>query len=452
MSGSLEQWVNLFKIDNFVEDEITSEHRLGRFKVKVTLKNGEAEYLKVRLVAEGSDNIEYSDSEKRRNINFKLVKTQPIMTSGDAETELEQEFWLPAAGGNKYKIEAMYKGDVKATSKVIESRRKLFYQIITMRGLTIPSDFSGFEDEYWNEAKKYYIKLKNIGTAEIDRIENIGSRSDSNALKESAKAVYSGQDYDFGSAGSYCVAVIFTDHLAVKDAGKTLRWNYNGSISKTTNRNLTIRYASPGQAVGNHYLWRDLVTGEGPNISATFTDHTGAEHDVTSDISLGPVEVGSSGIKKLIFSPANLPDSFFEDASNSGFLSITFDAVNRMRAGLALGDNVIVICTRAWWRDTPSSKMLDVMVHELGHKIGMVSDGTGKKPDATSKQYTGQGHVGSHCSNGYSYDAGTSTWSNGAGDKCVMYGSTNGVRAFCGECEAPVRKADCDVKWSSIAD
>ena len=81
----------------------------------------------------------------------------------------------------------------------------------------------------------------------------------------------------------------------------------------------------------------------------------------------------------------------------------------------------------------------------------MVADGTGKKVDRTSKQYINQRHRGSHCSNGYNYDAATSVWSNGAGTKCVMYGSTNGVRAFCDVCEPAVRKTDCDVEWGSIA-
>jgi len=447
------QWVNLIKTDTYVEDEITSEHRIGRFKVKCKFSNATSELVRLRIVAEGGDNTTYTTAEERRNLNYKLVKTQPIMTTGDSESEIEQDFWLPASGGNKYKVEAMHNGNVVATSQIIETRRKLYYQIVTMTGLTIPGSFSAFEDEYWNEAKKYYIKLKNIGNAEISPIENIGSNADTTLLRQRVRAVYD-RSYDYGTPGSlktFTTAIVFTDHLAVKDAGMRLRWRVRGNLVKGSSKNLTIEYAAAGQARRKHYLWRDLVTGEGPNISASFTDHTGASHNITADVSLGAVEVGASGICKLVVDTSNFPDSFFTDAANTGFIRVTFDAVNRMRAGIALGDNVIVICTKAWWRNTPTAKMLDVMVHELGHKVGMVSDGTGKKVDSTAKQYTGQGHRGSHCSNGYSYDAATRAWSNGGGTKCVMYGSTNGVREFCDVCEPAVRKTDCDVEWGSIA-
>jgi len=447
------QWVNLIKHDTYVEDEITSQHRIGRFKVRCTFSNAASELVRLRIVAEGGDNTIYSTAEERRNLNYKLVKTQPIMTTGESESEIEQDFWLPAAGGNQYKVEAMHNGSVVATSQIIETRRKLYYQIITMTGLTIPSSFSDFEDEFWNEAKKYYIKLKNIGNAEIAPIENIGSNADKAVLRTRVRAVYD-RTYDYGTPGSlktFTTSIVFTDHLAVKDSAQTVHLPVTGAITKGSNQTVTINYAATGKPAMDHYLWRDLVTGEGPNISASFTDDAGATHDITTDVSLGSVTVGSSGICQVVVDTSNFPDSFFTDAANIGMISVTCDAVNRMRAGIALGDNIIVICTRAWWRDTPPSKMLDVMVHELGHKVGMVSDGTGNKVDSTTKQYTGQGHRGSHCSNGYSYDASTRVWSSAGGTKCVMYGSTNGVRAFCDVCEPAVRKTDCDVEWGSIA-
>jgi len=447
------QWVNLIKHDTYVEDEITSQHRIGRFKVRCTFSNAASELVRLRIVAEGGDNTNYTTAEERRNLNYKLVKTQPIMTTGESESELEQDFWLPAGGGNQYKVEAMHNGNVVATSQIIETRRKLYYQIITMTGLTIPSSFSAFEDEYWNEAKKYYIKLKNIGNAEIAPIENIGSDADTAVLRQRVRAVYD-RTYDYGTPGNlktFTTSIVFTDHLAVKDVGKELNLPVTGAIVKGSSQTIPIVYAAEGQSRKTHYLWRNLVTGEGPNISATFIDHDDVHHDITADVSLGAVTVGSSGVGELIVDTSNFPDSFFSDASNIGLITVTVDAVNRMRAGIALGDNVIVICTKAWWRNTPTTKMLDVMVHELGHKVGMVSDGTGKKIDSTAKLYTGQGHRGPHCSNGYTYDAGARTWSSAAGTKCVMYGSTNGVREFCDVCEPAVRKTDCDVEWGSIA-
>ena len=99
------QWVNLIKHNTYVEDEITSVHRIGRFKVRCRFSNATTELVQLRIVAEGGDNATYTTAEERRNLNYKLVRTQPQVTSGETETEIEQDFWLPAAGGNKYKVE-----------------------------------------------------------------------------------------------------------------------------------------------------------------------------------------------------------------------------------------------------------------------------------------------------------------------------------------------------------
>ena len=135
-------------------------------------------------------------------------------------------------------------------------------------------------------------------------------------------------------------------------------------------------------------------------------------------------------------------------ATATGTITLEVHWVDRMRAGLSFsGGNLICICTRAWWSNKSSVSQNQVMVHELGHKVGMVAVGTGKLPDAVATLYTSaKGHVGNHCYKGNAdgqarYDS-VSDHSNST---CVMYGSTNGQSAFCSDCTPAMRKLDiCD--------
>ena len=86
------------------------------------------------------------------------------------------------------------------------------------------------------------------------------------------------------------------------------------------------------------------------------------------------------------------------------------------------------------------------MVHELGHKFGMVTDGTGKKPDKPAKYYTGKGHMGPHCHKGLPVKA---SYSSDAG-ACVMFGATNAPKAFCNHCTPAIRKMDLSTGWSAF--
>jgi type VI secretion system secreted protein VgrG len=81
----------------------------------------------------------------------------------------------------------------------------------------------------------------------------------------------------------------------------------------------------------------------------------------------------------------------------------------------------------------------------MGHKVGMVPDGT--TLDATPNQYTGKGHVGSHCHTGLAVLA---TYSGVDGSTCVMFGATNGLSAFCADCARAAKKVDLSAGWSGF--
>ena len=87
-----------------------------------------------------------------------------------------------------------------------------------------------------------------------------------------------------------------------------------------------------------------------------------------------------------------------------------------------------------------------LMIHELGHKLHLVADGSAGQPDLQAHHYPtghdGTDHVGPHCSHGV--PAGTllnTTAAQNASD-CTMWGALMGITLYCSECKTTLRKVD----------
>ena len=134
-----EQWVNLPSLSKFEESGITKE-RLGGLSMELEFEKTEPmKPWKVKVTPVGGDNIEYSRKEMGRNKHFRVRNYVSFGVSDDKNVLLEDSVFLPAAGGNKYKIETK-DGDGKTvgTALELETRRKLFYQVICMKGIAAP--------------------------------------------------------------------------------------------------------------------------------------------------------------------------------------------------------------------------------------------------------------------------------------------------------------------------
>ena len=103
--------------------------------------------------------------------------------------------------------------------------------------------------------------------------------------------------------------------------------------------------------------------------------------------------------------------------------------VNRWRTGLSLGKNAICVATRAGWRQRGDDDMKSTLVHEAGHKVGMVPSGAARELPQQSTYYQLNG---GHC--------------NHSTNRCVMYGQIYQGRpnTFCSVCEKSVRRLDLD--------
>lgn len=417
-------------------------------RIKVRFNKPGSHSFKVKYLPDGGNAV-YSGAEKGRTSHFKYQDQQKsYSTDGDGTKILPiDDFFVAAAGKDKYKLEAEDDKGNKVQSGDLEIHRLIYYVEIKMKTLSaVATSLGTLEGEF----AKHNIKLVALPSVEMDHMPNIGA-GDDNTFKTKARTAY-----DTSQAPGkqpYVVAIAYTDHLAVKNPNqRVIKASVQVGPGKPA---VDIPIAGPGltnPAVKDRYLWNNLVPGEGWFVSAKFLRDGGTPG--TDDVAIPEAQctaVPASAAKpdmckKVSVDVTGLP-------AGTGTITLEVHWVDRMRGGLSFpGGNLICICTRAWWADKTTEQQNQVMVHELGHTVGMVADGTGKLPDAVATLYTSaKGHVGNHCYNGNAdgqarYDSATDS----ANSTCVMYGATNGKSAFCGNCAPAVRKLDICDGWSKF--
>lgn len=461
----LEQWVNLPKDDQFAKDGITKE-RCGRITLEAMFeKDNIPIQFKVKVSPIGNKNAKYNRKRRHKNLNFKIRKK----TAGLADKKhvlLEESIYLPAAGGNKYKIEAKdaHGNEVKAAMEV-ETRRKLYYQVISMKGVPYPASLDSFEEAFRNESDKFYIVLeeKDDGRNKmtLKELETVQDSNDA-LFRDEARKVYSISKYE-----PYATAVVFSNYIADKKwqpyqdqvnrviPNKLFKWgDYEVDITLTD---------SNGDLV---YLWDNLDPADDANKgwlvkgSALFLTVDGDIKIPDDDISLtGPKKGAEGGYHqlKVRFSAPSLR-KFFRKLKGQIYLEVNI--VDGFSGGFSYNSmNLITVATKAWWDSNNETEMLQILNHEMGHKIGMVADGKGRAPNKPPTLYgdnrgvNDKGHQGSHCEKGCNYNDATQEWSGVPG--CVMFGATGLYDAntktytaspdtFCGDCGKVVRKLDLD--------
>ena len=106
--SELEQWVNLDDKADFVGDGIDDVKRIGAIHFKFTFKKAKPSKFRVRLIPIGAA-ATYSDDERNRNEAFRARVTASVLSNaGQTESVMDKAVHLPAAGGNKYKLQAMH--------------------------------------------------------------------------------------------------------------------------------------------------------------------------------------------------------------------------------------------------------------------------------------------------------------------------------------------------------
>ncbi|HXI56143.1 MAG TPA: hypothetical protein VNO55_08795 [Polyangia bacterium] len=453
-----DQFVNLEKKATFVEDEVKSIERAGPLHVEAVMKTGMSpNMLKLRVVVDSEPN-QYTATEKLSNPRFTLVRSTKLSPVSAKKFKIEEDIALPAAGGNKYKVEAKVKKKVVEAAKKLFTWRKLYYQPVHMAGVTVPS-MGSMEADY----DSHFIKFKmKDGAGAVPLITNTDSNTvaQRDQVVKDARAGYTMDRYE-----PYTVCIYFVNMIA-----NPLNSNYVVTPAMSTAHKLNAGIISwSGDTIswkvpGGKYLWwgltaaddamnggrgKWLVPGSAHYVGDDGVSRSIPDADVTIDTSKKVSGLGGYNHLKIHL-PWGAKDFF---SSNTVRFGMTLKVVKGFSGGYSEPNvNIITVATSAWWRPYDDAKRLQILNHEMGHKIGMVADGSPKKLDKPAFQYTGQGHQGPHCQNNATYNATLPEPWQGT-PLCVMFGATScfdpvtgthkpAPSKFCPICDKLVKRLD----------
>lgn len=433
VSGQVEQYVNLPADIKFVDGSIIKNlNRLSqKIKIKVKLDRPGKHKFKIELVP-GPGNIKYSDSEKKRNPNFKYQEKVLEYTSEENGEKIidAKDIFISPAGSDVFELSGtdLLGNTVKSSGKVITARL-MHYVEVKMKGITsIATSLTTFKSEF----NKHNIRFEGMTSVSMAHMENIGE-NDGERFKKNVQVAYKASKGT--SKAPYCIAIAYTDHLAVKESNMSIPV-FNVKVGGKTSINIIIQNNKKEKFA----LWRNIITGEDWFVECYFVKKGG---NPVSD------KFVIQKNKCIPSQPTGYCTSVNIDVSalpkETGTILLKVNWVNRMRAGLSFpGINIVAICTKAWWTKISTNDQNGTIIHEIGHQLGMTSDGSGKLPDKISSFYdTSKGHIGNHCH--YGIAAGQAKYDSNADSKlakCVMYGSSNGYRSFCINCTKALKKVD----------
>lgn len=276
------QFVNLPRDAKWVDGtDVKNIDRLShKPRIKVRFDKPGTHSFKVKYIPNGG-NAAYTATEKGRTDHFKFQdQQQSYSTDGDGTKILPiDDFFVAAAGKDKYKLEAEDTKGNKVQSGEVEVHRLFYYVEIKMKTLTAVATSLG---TLVGEFAKHNMKLKALPSVEMDHMPNIGS-GDDDTFKTKARTAY-----DTSQAPGkqpYVVAIAYTNHLAVKNPNqKVIKASVQVGPGKPA---VQIPIAGPGltnPAVKERYLWKNLVPGEGWFVSAKFLKDGGTAG--TDDINI----------------------------------------------------------------------------------------------------------------------------------------------------------------------
>lgn len=452
-----DQFVNLVKDAKFVEDDVKSIERAGAFHVEAVMKTGQKpNLLKVRVVPV-SEPQQYTATEKGRNTRFTMVRTRKTTPVSAKKFKVEEDVELPAGGGNKYKVEGKVKKKVVEAKKNLFTWRKIYYQAVHMDGVTVPS-IGGMQTDYESHFIKFQMK---DAFQQVPFRTNTDSNTDAerDQVVQDARAGYTMDRYE-----PYTVCIYFVNMIADPDN------NYLVTPAISSAHRLKagiISWSSESvifEIPDGKYVWWGLNAvddakngGRGSWLkpgTAHYVGDDGVQHpipdtDITVDTSKRVSGLGGYDHLKI-----HLPWGAKELwSSNTVRFGMTLRVVDGFSGGYSEPNvNLITVATSGWWTPFTETKRLQILNHEMGHKIGMVADGTGKKLDQPAHFYTAQAHQGPHCQNNANYNAARSSEWEGT-PLCVMFGATTcydpatgthkpAPSTFCPVCEKLVKKLD----------
>lgn len=497
------QWVNLEKHAEYADDpDIGSIDRCGALEIKSAFAQGGIPLsYQVKVSPSGSDNVTYNAAEKSRNSKFKMTKGASDLGT-TAEVILSDSVKLPAAGGNKYKLEAKDANGIVVQSAEIEAKRKLYYQFMHME------DSNGKVTAYAltqmeGHCAKYHIKLTKSGTdkkipfrkcinlAAGGRFSHVGFAADVSAKYDLPAP--------FKKVG--CVTALSNYIASFILTSKSFTHTIGGAANPkiVINRTglsglpaiLPIGKVSITVLTGTAFLWYGLDDDDDlakkwfidgavsftPNSSSTSPSAMlGQSIPINrADVSIGGTKARAHGGYQVIdiaINQGSALDKMLSQTSGTVKFAFELNRVKGFSGGFSWGGGGFALttcCTKAWFENKLSTNSDVIWNHEIGHRMGMVAHGDKdhtatnnkfrkkpKLPDSPPNLYgenigiNDKGHKGPHCEKGavrYTLNATTRKWSWSGLPGCVLFGATGTAAGsspldYCSDCEPVVRKLD----------
>ena len=432
--GTKIQWVNYPNADGRIGRINVRRSRMTDGDVKSVDDMGRTVYLKVKFkkkdkfslakltLKRHADNAAYTRTERAKNAGVFMPTRETfsiVSWTGEALFGVK----LTPAGGDKYKFEAenLVTGKKVQGKDVIETRRKLFYQMIRMRKA---HQISGglknkLKKRFWDPSNKLYLKLEEYagGKTTPNRVNFNDEDPPTKAMVlRHARRVYN------NSKAPYSFVVLFVNKNCIP--GTEVRapaGNISGNSTNVNTRQRLFSYADPAANDFGSILWIPSSTG----LPEAFTK---ADYK----------RVGKWTMKLNTRGKTRGPGRFV--------YTMTIVSIEGM--GLSLSsENLVTIASRDCdGKKVKKRTQLNILVHEIGHKIGMVPGRQGDRDlDTQSTYYHGRGHSGGHCRHPSPLLPTYSGVNPAPPPQCTMFGDirTN-TEKFCPKCLPSVRKLDID--------
>jgi len=419
----VEQWVNLTVNNRWIGEGLRDRRQMGEL-VRVQFQFAEAQRAtvfvsKTALIL----NAVYSATERTRRIGFRPgeINRRRVRTNRDGVFVLRTRVTL--AGGDVFLFEGEDTEGNTVSPDAIVTRRKLYYQVIGMAGVPLPGT-AAFEREFWNTGDNLYIKLVQFSPgqtipARVNLDDTVARNL--NAVKRAARGQFDRTKRPYG----VLILAVKKNCIRGWERVTTPGVIFNGVYALNTRRRL-FDIADPAVEYYGSIRWRANTGGPWRRIAKTRCTRRGDFQ----------VDIDTTGLPQAV----------------PGRLQYRLRVIRIEGMGVSFAsDNLILVATEeADGTAVPGGTLEAIIIHEMGHKIGMVPGPQGTRAlDTQGTHYRNRGHSGAHCYHGTALVP-NFTPGPGAGPvvpaptpDCVMFGDIRSPTTFfCTDCYGSLRKLD----------